>query len=139
MTIKDGSKVSINYRLTVDGVLVDSSDGGGPLTYTQGASDIIPGLESALAGLKAGDKKSVVVAPEEGYGEHDPKAMQKVSRATFQDVDQLEVGMLVSGKSGDEQFQAIVVEMSPTEVTLDFNHPLAGKTLHFEIEITKVE
>lgn len=139
MEVTSGSKVSINYKLTVDGVVVDSSDGGDPLTYTQGAGDIIPGLESQLMGLKVGDKKSVVVEPAQGYGEHNPDAVQKVPRANFKDASELEAGMLVSGNSGGQEFQAIVAEVTPADVTLDFNHPLAGKTLHFEIEIVKVQ
>jgi len=139
MKIEKGSKVSINYTLTVDGVVVDSSDGGDPLTYTQGAGEIIPGLESALAGLADGDKKSVVVEPAQGYGDHNPDAVQKVPRANFKDASELEAGMLVSGNSGGQEFQAIVAEVTPTEITLDFNHPLAGKALHFEIEIVSVQ
>jgi FKBP-type peptidyl-prolyl cis-trans isomerase SlyD len=139
MAIAEGSKVSINYTLTVDGVVIDSSDGGDPLTYTQGSGEIIPGLEAALAGLGVGDKKSVVVGPAEGYGERNPQATQKIPRTSFKDDKGLEVGLLVSGKSGDQEFQAMVAEVDAEHVTLDFNHPLAGKTLHFEIEIMKVE
>jgi FKBP-type peptidyl-prolyl cis-trans isomerase SlyD len=139
MTIKEGSKVSINYKLTVDGVVVDSSDGRGPLTYTQGSGQIIPGLEKQLAGLKAGDKRSVVVEAVEGYGEHNPDAVQKVPRAAFKEADKLKVGSVVGGQVGGQDFEAVVVAVDPKEITLDLNHPLAGKTLNFDVEVVSVE
>lgn len=139
MVIKDGSKVSINYVLKVDGNIVDSSEGKGPLAYTQGSGQIIPGLEKQLVGLKAGDKKIVAVAPAEGYGEKNPDGIRKVARKDFKDPGALKVGAAVNGSVEGEQFRAMVVAMDDKEVTLDFNHPLAGKTLNFEIEVVKVE
>lgn len=139
MVIKEGSKVSINYKLTVDGVVMDSSDGREPLTYTQGSSQIIPGLEKQLAGLKAGDKKVVVVEAKEGYGERNPDAVQKVPRTAFKDVDKLKVGSIVGGQVGGQDFDAQVVELDDKSVTLDLNHPLAGKVLNFEIEVVSVQ
>lgn len=139
MVIKEGSKVSINYVLKVDGNVVDSSKEGGPLTYTQGQSQIIPGLEKQLAGLKAGDKKNISVTPGEGYGEHNPQAIQKVPKKAFKDADALKVGTVVAGVAGDREFQAMVVEIGKEEITLDLNHPLAGKTLDFEVEVVSVQ
>lgn len=139
MGIQNGSKVGINYAVSVDGVMVDSSDGRGPLTYTQGAGEIVPGLESQLMGLNVGDKKQVTVSPEEAYGMHDPQAVKKVPREAFGDTEGLEVGSVVQGTVGDRAFQATVVGIEATEITLDLNHPLAGKTLNFEIEVVSVE
>ena len=139
MVIKDGSKVSINYKLTVEGEVVDSSDGKDPLTYTQGSGQIIPGLERQLLGLKVGDKKSVVVEAKDAYGERNPNAVQKVERNAFKDVDALKVGTVVGGQVSGQEFQAIVAAIDPKEITLDLNHPLAGKTLNFEIEIVSVQ
>lgn len=139
MVIKEGSKVSMNYKLTVDGEVIDSSEGKAPLTYTQGKGEIISGLEKQLVGLKAGDKKSVVVEAVEGYGEHNPGAVQKVPRSVFKEADKLKVGLVVGGKVGDQNFEAVVVDIGPKEITLDLNHPLAGKTLHFDIEIVDVQ
>ena len=139
MTIKDGSKVSINYTLKVEGEVVDTSQGREPLQYTQGSGQIIPGLEKELKGLKKGDKKSVTVNPDEGYGRHNPDAIQKVPRDAFKDTKNLKKGDVVGGNVSGQRFQAVVVDMNEKEVTLDLNHPLAGKTLNFDIEIVNVE
>lgn len=137
--IKDGSKVSIHYTLTVDGETVDSSDGLDPLQYVQGKGQIIPGLAEELSSLKAGDKKSVVVTPEKAYGQHNPQAIQKVPRDAFKEADKLKAGDVVSGSVQDQPFQAVVITLDEKEVTLDLNHPLAGKTLNFEVEIISIE
>jgi len=139
IVIKESSKVAINYVLKVDGKVVDSSEGGEPLNYTQGSGQIIPGLEKQLVGLKAGEKKNVAVAPAEGYGERNPDAVQKVERNAFKDAQSLNVGSVVGGSVQGQEFQAVVVALDDKEVTLDLNHPLAGKTLDFEIEIVSVQ
>ena len=136
--IKDGSKVAINYTLTVDGRVVDSSEGKEPLSYTQGSGQIIPGLEEQLKGLAKGEKKTVEVPPAKGYGERNDAAVQKVPRSSFKDGGDLEVGMMVSGQAQDQNFQAKVIEVGDKDVTLDLNHPLAGKTLNFEVEVVEV-
>ncbi len=137
--IKKDSVVSINYTLTVDGVVVDSSQGKDSLSYVQGSGQIIPGLEEQLEGLHKGDTKKVVVSPDKGYGERDPNAVQKVPKRLFQNPEKLKVGGAVSGQDGDRAFRAIVVEIADQEVTLDLNHPLAGKTLNFDIEVVDIQ
>jgi FKBP-type peptidyl-prolyl cis-trans isomerase SlyD len=136
--IVEKSKVSIHYTLTVESEVVDSSREGDPLEYVQGSGQIIPGLEKALEGLKSGDKKNVTVEPELAYGPHNPDAIQKVPRSAFQDSDKLKVDDVVSGQIQDRPFQARVVSLSDEEVTLDLNHPLAGKTLNFAVEVLTV-
>jgi FKBP-type peptidyl-prolyl cis-trans isomerase SlyD len=137
--ITKGSKVSIHYSLTVEGQVVDSSEGKEPLTFVQGTGQIIPGLDKEIVGLKAGDKKTVVVAPELGYGPRNPDALQKVPPDAFQNSDKIKAGDVVQGNVQGKQFQAVVASIDKDAVTLDLNHPLAGKTLNFEIEIVKVE
>lgn len=139
MTIKNGSSVSINYTLKVDGNVVDSSEGREPLTYVQGSSQIIPGLEKEMEGLKIGDKKSVTVSPESGYGVRDERLIHRVPAASFKDGGTLKVGDVVNGKVQGETFQAQVTAVSPNEITLDLNHPLAGKTLNFDVEVVAVK
>ncbi len=136
--IKNGSKVSIHYTLTVDDHVVDSSQGNDPLIYTQGGGDIIPGLEEQLTGLNKGDKKTVTVSPEKGYGEPNPNAVQTVAKTAFQDSKELKARDVVTGHMGDQRFQAIIIAVDNDNVTLDLNHPLAGKTLEFAIEVIDV-
>ncbi|MBI4368761.1 MAG: peptidylprolyl isomerase [Elusimicrobia bacterium] len=139
LIIQQGSSVKIHYTLTVDGSVVDSSSGREPLSYVQGSGQVIPGLESQIQGLKAGDKKSVSVNPEEGYGQVNPNALRKVPKSSFQDAKNLKVGAMVQGDAGGKPFQAKIAAISKDEITLDFNHPLAGKKLEFQIEVIEVK
>lgn len=137
--IQEGSNVKIHYKLMVDGELVDTSQGGEPLAYVQGAGQIVPGLEEHLAELSQGAESTVEVPPEKGFGVKDPQAVQTVPRSSFEDPESLKTGMLVQGQTGDgKTFNATVSEISDSEVTLDLNHPLAGKTLEFQVEIVEV-
>jgi len=136
--IDKGSKVKIHYTLTVEGSVVDSSAGGEPLEFVQGEGQIIPGLESALSLLSQGDKQKVTVAPENAYGVFHPELIQKVPKAAFGDVTGMQVGSMVRGEGPQGQFTAIVKEIGATEIALDLNHPLAGKTLEFDVEVVGV-
>ncbi|MDR1684595.1 MAG: peptidylprolyl isomerase [Elusimicrobiota bacterium] len=137
--IKDGSKVSINYTLLVDGRVADASEGRGPLEYVQGAGQIIIGLERALLGLKEGDKKSVDVTAKEAYGEINPEAKRRVPKTSIQNIDSLKVGDVVGASSGGQAFRTVISSIDNNEVELDFNHPLAGKDLHFDVEVVAVK
>ena len=136
--IKKDAKVTLHYTLTVEGEVVDSSDGKEPFTYQHGAGEIVPGLEEALEGMKEGDKKTISVLPEKGYGPANPEAMQKVPKTSFQGGGELAVGEMVLGQAGGHEFQARIISMTDEEVTLDLNHPMAGKTLEFQVEIVAV-
>lgn len=136
--IKKDSQVKIHYTLKVDGEVADSSEGKEPLAYVQGKGQIIPGLEEELEGMEVGDKKEVSVAPEKGYGPYNPNATQKVPRDAFAGSDELIVGEMVLGNAGGREFQAKIIEIDDKEVSLDLNHPLAGKTLKFSVEIVEV-
>jgi len=137
--IKKGSKVSFHYTLKVEGELVDTSSGQDPLLYEHGSGQMIPGLEENVEGLKQGDKKNFSVDPEKGYGHIDPQAVQKLPLKAFKDQGVLKAGEVVAGKIGDQPFQAKVIQVDEKEVTLDLNHPLAGKILDFEVQIITVE
>lgn len=136
--IENGSKVRIHYTLKVDEELIDSSTKGEPFSYIQGQGQIIPGLEEALEGLDEGEKKTVVLPPEKAYGPRDPQAMREVPKSAFQKMDSLKVGDWVQGEVNNRQFQAVVAEIKGEDVVLDLNHPLAGKTLEFEVEVLEV-
>lgn len=138
LKIKDGVVVSLDYTLRLDdGEIVDSSEAAGPLEYLHGYGQIIPGLEKALVGLIVGDSKKVVVPAAEAYGEVDMEAFEIVSRSMFPDDMELEEGLVLSLRDmeTDEPFDATIAEIRETEVMLDFNHPLAGETLYFEVSI----
>jgi FKBP-type peptidyl-prolyl cis-trans isomerase SlyD len=140
MKIANGNVVGIDYSLHLgDGKVVDASAPGEPLTYLHGEGQIVPGLESALEGLDVGDRKQVVVAPAEGYGDHDPRGMQEVPRSAFPPGFDAQVGMELTaeGPSG-EPVPFSIREVRPETVLIDLNHPLAGKTLHFEVTVREV-
>lgn len=140
MVIKDGSTVSVHYKLTVDGEVADTSEGREALKYAQGSGQMIPGFEKALTGMKKGEKKSFELSPEEGYGVRSDEAVQKVPREAFKEMDGLMSGMVVGLQSPDGQdLQAVVAAIDDNEVTLDLNHPLAGKKLNFDVEVVEVE
>ena len=131
--IKEGSKAKFDYTLTVDGKVADTSAGRGPLEYTHGAGMIIPGLEKELLGMKVGDKKTVTVKPEEGYGLVLQEAIKRVPKEAISNANELKVGDMVGASNGGHTFRALVKEIVEKEITLDFNHPLAGKELVFDV------
>ena len=141
MPVADNLVVGIDYVLRFDdGEEVDRSEDGTPLFYLQGHSQIIPGLEAELVGMVAGESKKVVVQPAVGYGEYDPEDKQSLPRDAFPEDMELEVGMdvFVRDAQTGEQFQVFVEEIEDDSVMLDFNHPLAGKTLHFDVKVAVV-
>lgn len=140
LLIGDNSVVRMHYTLTnSDGEVLDSSSGGEPLAYLHGAGNIIPGLERELTGKVAGDSLTVVVAPEDGYGEVNEGLFQVVPREAFQGIDAIEPGMNFQAQGEGGQVQSIVVaKVDGDEITVDANHPLAGVQLHFAVEIVEV-
>jgi FKBP-type peptidyl-prolyl cis-trans isomerase 2 len=136
--IKKNAKVSIHYTLKVDGKPIISTEGESPLTYTHGGKQVIPGLEDELEGLKEGDKKVFSVPPEKAFGQPDPNSVRTVSKNIFDDPDQLTVDKRVEVQAGGKKIPAIVVNVGREEVTLDLNHPLAGKTLDFSVEVVGI-
>ena len=135
-TVQDGLVVSMDYKLTVDGDVLDSSDQAGPLQFLVGYGNIIPGLEKEMMGMKIGDSKDVVVQPEDGYGEFDEEAFMDVPRSEFPGDMQLEEGMElhVTDEDGNHQ-AAYVASFDKESVLLDFNHPLAGAELSFYVKV----
>jgi len=139
MKVAKSTVVTIDYTLTSDeGEVIDSSEGGEPLAYLHGFGNIVPGLESALDGRDQGESVNVKVAPGEGYGERDPELVHRATRAQFQGIDELEVGMRFQARSGNEMTVVTVVAVEGDDITLDANHPLAGVTLNFAVRIVGV-
>lgn len=137
--VADDVVVSIDYTLTVDGEVVDSTEGDEPLQFLQGHQNIIPGLERELAGMKVGDSKQVVVPAGEAYGEVDPDNVVDVPRSEFPAEIPLEPGTELEVKNADgEVLSATIAEVSGDTVKLDFNHPLAGKQLTFDVSVVEL-
>jgi FKBP-type peptidyl-prolyl cis-trans isomerase SlyD len=139
MQIAANCVVSIHYTLTDEaGAVLDSSSGGDPLAYLHGAGNIIPGLEKALEGKQAGDKLDVIVQPEDGYGVRDEGLVQQVPRRAFQGVRDIKPGMRFNANTGQGAAQVTVTQVQGDMVTIDGNHALAGVTLKFSVEVSKV-
>lgn len=139
-TIEKGSIVKLEYTLKDDaGKVLDSNKGQDPLIYTQGEEELLPALERALIGMRAGDHKAVTLAPKDGYGEVDPKATTEVSKELIPP-DSLKVGaeLVARNRAGGTQLVR-VKEVKDKTVVIDLNHPLAGKTLHFDLTVLGVE
>jgi FKBP-type peptidyl-prolyl cis-trans isomerase SlyD len=131
--------VTLEYTLRdAQGAVLDTSSGRAPLSYLHGKGNIIPGLEEALAGKAEGDKVEVTVAPERGYGARDERLVQIVARAKFGEVAGLAPGMQVRANGPQGSRLVTVVRVDRDFVTVDGNHPLAGRTLHFSVEVTGV-
>jgi FKBP-type peptidyl-prolyl cis-trans isomerase SlyD len=139
MNVAPNTVVLIHYTLKNDaGEVLDSSDGSEPLAYIHGSGNIIPGLEKALEGKQAGDKLSVKIVPEEGYGARDVSLVQDVPRSAFADIPRVEVGMQFQADSNHGPRTVVVTQVAGDTITVDGNHPLAGQNLNFDVEITEV-
>jgi FKBP-type peptidyl-prolyl cis-trans isomerase SlyD len=140
MKVSKDSVVSLEYRLHLgDGQVVDESEPGQPLAYMHGRGQIVPGLEGQLEGMSAGESKKVVVPPAQGYGEHDPRGLQEVPREMFPPNANLQAGVTISAQTADGDVIPITIrELKGDKVVVDLNHPMAGKTLHFDITVREV-
>jgi FKBP-type peptidyl-prolyl cis-trans isomerase SlyD len=131
--------VSFHYTLHDEqGKVLDASGGRGPMTYLHGKNNIIPGLEQALAGKSAGDKVEVTVPPEQAYGLRSDALVQIVPRSKFTEGAELAPGMQVRASGPRGARLVTVVRVERDFITVDANHPLAGRTLHFSVEIAEV-
>lgn len=131
--------VSIHYTLTdAEGAVVDTSSGHAPLAYIQGMGHIVPGLEKAMEGKAVGDKFKISVPAEEGYGLRDENLIDRIPKEAFQGVPEVEPGMEFYADGPNGPVMITVKEVDGDHVVVDGNHPLAGKVLNFEIEVTEV-
>lgn len=139
MQIAQNAVVSFHYTLTNnEGEVLDSSEGREPLAYIHGAGNIVPGLEKELDGKTSGDELKVAVSPEEGYGEVQEALVQEVPREAFQGVADIEAGMQFQAQTQGGPLMVTVTKVEGDTVTVDGNHPLAGETLNFDVQITNV-
>ena len=138
--VSEGKTISMEYTLTLeDKKVLDTNVGGKPLDFTQGSHQIIPGLETALEGMKVGESKQVTVDPEQGYGPINPQAVQEVPIDKIPE-EARKVGSRLQGKGPNGQMVSpLVMEVKEQVVVLDFNHPLAGKKLFFDVKILDIQ
>lgn len=136
--ISDGSKIKIHYSISVEGEIIESTFAGEPIEFILGEAPIMPGFEENILGLKKGDKKSLTLEPDKGFGIRDPEAIVELPRKNLPPGD-IEPGMIFGapGPNG-EPLKAVVEEVKEETVVLNFNHPLAGETVDLEFEIVDV-
>lgn len=140
MDIKKDTVVTVDYRLHLgDGKYIDESEPSDPLVYLHGHDEVIPGLEKALEGKKPGDSLKATIPPEDGYGDYDPDAVDEVPRADIPAELHLEAGGIVEATDEDGfDVEFLVKEIKGDTVVVDFNHPMAGKTLYYELTVREV-
>ncbi len=137
--IAKGKLVKVDYTLSVDEEQVETSVGKQPLEFAVGGNTIIPGLESQLMGMHEGEEKIVFVEAKDAYGEIDTKAVKEFPKASMPKGVEPKSGMVLQAQAPDgEEFPAMVKEVKDDKVVLDFNHPLAGKKLKFQIKVLSI-
>ncbi|MBF0386052.1 MAG: peptidylprolyl isomerase [Candidatus Omnitrophica bacterium] len=140
LAVSEGKKVKIDYTLTIEGQAVETSKGKEPLYYTHGSGQIIKGLEAALAGMKVGAEKKVILEPKDAYGEMLNEAIKEFPIEKFPKDPALKVGMVVEFNSPDGNvLPGIIWEIKEKTVNVNFNHPLAGKKLEFDVKVISIE
>ncbi|HBO0871688.1 FKBP-type peptidyl-prolyl cis-trans isomerase [Pseudomonas aeruginosa] len=134
------SRVTLHFALKLeDGNVVDSTFDKQPASFKVGDGNLLPGFEQALFGLKAGDKRTLSILPEQGFGQPNPQNVQIMPRDQFQDMELAEGLLVIFNDAAKTELPGVVKALDEQQVTVDFNHPLAGKTLAFEVEIIDVQ
>jgi FKBP-type peptidyl-prolyl cis-trans isomerase SlpA len=139
-TIAAGTQVTLHFAIKLEnGDVVDSTFDKQPATFKVGDGNLLPGFEQALYGLKAGDKRSLSIAPEQGFGQPNPQNVQVMPRSQFKDMELGEGLLVIFNDAANAELPGMVQSFDDNQVSVDFNHPLAGKTLSFEVEIIAVQ
>ncbi|MDB6142323.1 MAG: fkpB [Pseudomonas sp.] len=138
--IGQNTEVTLHFALRLEnGDTVDSTFDKAPATFKVGDGNLLPGFEAAIFGFKAGDKRTVEVLPENAFGQPNPQNVQIIPRSQFTGMDLSENLLVIFNDAANTELPGIVKEFDDAQVTIDFNHPLAGKTLTFEVEIFEVK
>ncbi len=139
LTIDQGRKVTMHFAIKLtDGQIVDSNFEGAPVEFEVGDGNIPEGFEAALTGLKVGDHLDLTIDPERGFGQHNPSNIQTMKRSDFKDME-LEPGLVISFQEPGGELPGVIVEFDDDRVEVDFNHPLAGKTILFEVQVLNIQ
>ena len=139
--ITENSKVTLHFSLALeDGSIIDSNFEGAPATFTMGDGSLLPGFEDALVGLSIDQRSSFVIGPERGFGQRNPSNLQTLKRKEFATDMELSVGLVISfADAAKGELPGVISAFSDEEVIVDFNHPLAGKSILFEVQIISIE
>ncbi len=133
-------EVTLHFALKLEnGDVVDSTFDKQPATFKVGDGNLLPGFEQAIYGLKAGDKRSLPIGPEQGFGQGNPQNVQVMPRSQFQDMELSEGLLVIFNDAANAELPGVVKSFDDSQVTIDFNHPLAGKALSFDVEIIEVK
>lgn len=141
LVIGPGTKVTLHFSLRLkDGEVIDSNFERDPATFVVGDGNLLPGFEKAMFGLLEGDRKTLVITPEQGFGQHNPQNMQEFERSEFPDDIELKKGLVLSFSDAQKtELPGVVSEFDENKVVIDFNHPLAGREIEFSVAILKIE
>ncbi len=139
--ISNASTVTLHFSLALeDGSIIDSNFEGEPATFTMGDGSLLSGFESVLLGLKKGQKSTFSITPEHGFGQHNPSNLQTIKRQQFAPDTELSIGLVMSfADAAKGELPGVISEINADDVVVDFNHPLAGKTIVFNVHIIKVQ
>ncbi|MBT5071553.1 MAG: peptidylprolyl isomerase [Porticoccaceae bacterium] len=138
LQIETGMSVTLHFSLVLeDGHIIDSNFESEPATFAVGDGNLLPGFESTLMGLVNGDEREFTIPPEQAFGQHNPQNVQAVERGNF-DQEELELGAMFSFQNGDGELPGVIVDVDDNEVMIDFNHPLAGKNIIFQVKIIDI-
>ena len=140
MSVKKGDKIKVDYTGSLeDGSVFDTSEGKQPLEFEAGVGMVIKGFDDAVIGMKVGEEKEVKIPVDQAYGQPNPEMIKKFPRAQLPAEPKPEVGMMIAvGTPDGQKFPAKIAEVSDTEVSLDLNHPLAGKALKFKLKLVEI-
>jgi FKBP-type peptidyl-prolyl cis-trans isomerase SlpA len=138
MQVERGTKVKLHFSLALeDGSLIDSNFDKQPASFIIGDGNLLPGFESAILGLESGQKREFTIPPENAFGQHNPQNVQDVDRTNFAE-DKLEIGAVFSFQNGDGELPGVIIGIEGEKVMIDFNHPLAGQSILFKVEILQI-
>ena len=138
--IGQNSEVTLHFALHLEnGDTVDSTFDKAPATFKVGDGNLLPGFENALFGFKAGDQRKLSIAPENAFGQHNPQNVQVMPRSQFEGMELSEGLLVIFNDAANTELPGVVKVFDDNQVTIDFNHPLAGKTLNFEVQILDVK
>ena len=138
LQIQTGTSVTLHFSLALEnGHIVDSNFEGNPATFSVGDGNLLPGFESSLFGLEVGDEREFIIPPENAFGQHNTQNVQSVDRGNFDESD-LEIGSILSFQNGDGELPGVIIALEENLVMVDFNHPLSGKNIVFQVKIVEI-